>query len=104
MDQLIIWQIIVLLVLIPLFFLPTIIAIKRNHPYKVPIILINIIGGLMWGIGWLIALVWSFIMPNHSTNPSLNVASEIDKLHALLEKGALTQEEFDAKKSALLKA
>jgi len=29
-----IWQILILLIILPLFFLPTIIAISRNHPHK----------------------------------------------------------------------
>ncbi|WP_321275861.1 SHOCT domain-containing protein [Thiomicrorhabdus indica] len=98
-----IWQFIFLLILLPLAFLPTIIALKKNHPHKIPIILVNIFGGLLWGLGWLVAIVWCFIVPNeNSTNVSSNNASEIETLFALLEKGALTQEEFDSKKRALL--
>lgn len=50
---------IILLILLPLYFIPTIIAVKRGHPNRVPIILINILAGWMYGVGWLIALVWS---------------------------------------------
>jgi hypothetical protein len=32
--------------LLALFLLPTIIAIKTNHPHRVGIILVNILGGL----------------------------------------------------------
>jgi len=46
-------QVLLLLIIIPLVLLPTIIAIKKNHHYKVPIIFINILGGLLWGVGWL---------------------------------------------------
>ena len=100
-----IWQlIIILLILLPLAFLPTIIALKKNHPHKIPIILINIFGGLLYGLGWLVALVWCFIVPNKNSSAPLNAAGEIEKLHALLEKGVLTQEEFDTKKRALLNA
>lgn len=101
-----IWQLLIVLVLLPLAFLPTIIALKKNHPHKIPIILVNIFGGLLYGLGWLVALVWCFIVPNSNSNSSslVNAAGEIEKLHVLLEKGVLTQEEFDSKKRALLNA
>ena len=66
-----IWTIILLIfiiLLLPLFFLPTIIALKRNHPYKIPIILLNIFGGLIFGVGWFIALIWCFIKPVKGQN------------------------------------
>ena len=89
-----------MLLLLPLAFLPTILALKNNHPYKVAIILINILGGLFWGLGWLVALVWCFITPNKNT--AMDTAAEIEKLHTLKEKGVLTQDEFDSKKKTLL--
>jgi len=97
------WQILILVVfllLLPLAFLPTIIAIKKNHPHKVPIILINIFGGLMMGIGWVVALIWCFIEP--SKTPTVDDASQIEKLHQLKEKGIITHDEFETKKKALL--
>lgn len=48
-----------LLVLLIVYFIPTAIAVKRGHPNRVPIILINILTGWMYGVGWLISLVWS---------------------------------------------
>ena len=95
-----IWQIlIVVIILFPLALLPTIIAVVKNHPYKLPIILINIFGGLVFGIGWLVALVWCFIddVPTKSS-----AADEIDKLYQLKQKGVLTQAEFETRKRALL--
>ena len=94
-------SILLLLVVLPLALLPTFIAIKKEHPYKVPIILVNIFGGLLFGIGWLVALVWCFIEP---TKPQalLQSANEIEKLHVLKEKGVISQQEFDAKKKAFL--
>ena len=50
--------IIVVLLGIALYFLPTIIAVSRGHKYKVVIMVLNGLGG--WtGICWVIALVWS---------------------------------------------
>lgn len=60
------WLLLIVLVILVLFFLPTVIAIKKNHPYKIAIILINIFGGLLWGTGWFIALVWCFIEPSNN--------------------------------------
>lgn len=100
------WQILILLVLLPVLFLPSIIALSKNHPYKIPIILINIFGSVLWGLGWFIALAWCFILPSgnsstHSGNSSSS-ADEIRKLHELKEQGVITQEEFEKKKAALL--
>ncbi|NHN71679.1 superinfection immunity protein [Vibrio fluvialis] len=91
----------ILIVLIPLAFLPSIIALKKNHPYKVPIVLINILGGLLWGVGWLIALIWCFIVPEKKVAMA-NIADEIDKLHSLKERGVISEDEFNAKKKELM--
>ncbi len=98
MDGISLFQVILIL-LIPCFFIPTIIAIKRNHPYKVPIILVNILGGLVWGAGWLVALVWCFVLPKAANT---NVADELEKLHSLKEKGIISESEFEAKKTSLM--
>lgn len=42
-----------------LFFLPTVIALLRNHHNWAPIALVNVLLG--WTVlGWVVALVWSF--------------------------------------------
>ncbi|MFW8591843.1 SHOCT domain-containing protein [Glaciecola sp. 2405UD65-10] len=98
-----IWQVaIFLVVLLPLFFLPTFIALKKNHPYKIPIILVNIFGAALWGLGWIVALVWCFIMPIKSSKNSSSSADEIRKLYELKENGIITEEEFETKKTDLL--
>ncbi len=95
-------EIIVLLVLLPLFFLPIIIAVKKNHPHRIPIILVNIFGGLFFGVGWLIALVWCFIVPSETQSTSNSSATELEKLYDLKEKGGISQEEYDSRKKTLL--
>lgn len=45
---------------IAIYFVPTFIAIKRDHPQKLPIILINVIFGATL-IGWVGALVWALM-------------------------------------------
>ncbi|PTN36837.1 superinfection immunity protein [Desulfonatronum sp. SC1] len=102
-DLIGLWFFVVLVFILLVALLPTIIAVRKNHPYKIPIILINIFGGLLWGVGWVIALVWCFILPRDRSNGSINVANEIQIMHELMEKGVLTQDEFELKKRALLK-
>ena len=41
----------IFLLLLPLALLPTIIAVARNHPHKIPIVLVNVLGGLFYGLG-----------------------------------------------------
>ena len=96
-------SIILILVLLPIALLPTIIALSKNHPHKVPIILVNILGGLLWGIGWLVALVWCFITPNQNNVNQSSHADEIEKLYQLKEKGIISEDEFNQKKGTLLK-
>lgn len=98
-----IWQLLILIVFIPLAFLPSIIALKKNHPYKVPIILINVLGGLLWGAGWLISLIWCFIVPEKKVASMTSIADEIEKLHSLKEKGVISEDEFNIKKKELMR-
>lgn len=86
-----------------IFFLPTIIAINRNHPHKWAIAVVNILGSLFAGIGWLIALVWSFIGSPPPPPSSVGIADEIKKWADLKEKGLISEAEYQAKKRALMK-
>ncbi|QIY10672.1 hypothetical protein FOC33_17000 [Plesiomonas shigelloides] len=78
------------------------IALKKNHPYKIPIILINIFGGLLWGTGWLIALIWCFIVPEKKIASITSFADELDKLNSLKERGVISEDEFNTKKKELM--
>lgn len=53
------FSIIILLILIALYFLPSVIGFRRNHPNKIPILILNIFLGWSF-IGWVIALIWAF--------------------------------------------
>jgi len=56
------WMIfaIILLLMVPLYFVPSIVAVVRDHQQKVAIILVNFFFG--WsGLGWLGALLWSIL-------------------------------------------
>lgn len=58
--------VLVILIGIALYLLPTIIAVLKNHPYKVAIFLTNLLGGLFGGVGWVVAIVWCFVVPKSS--------------------------------------
>ena len=62
-NEIILIIILIYIVMFLVYLLPTMIALIKNHPQKVPIILLNIFGGLIGGIGWVGALVWCFIKP-----------------------------------------
>lgn len=95
-------QLLPFVILIVLYFLPTIIAIKKKHPHKTPIILINVFVGLIGGLGWVIALVWCFITPAPTSHVLNSKAGELERLHALRVKGVITDQEFENQKQALL--
>ena len=48
----------IILIIALLYFVPTVIAFKRNHAYKNIILIINLVFGLT-GIGWAIAAIWA---------------------------------------------
>ncbi|MFL1806028.1 SHOCT domain-containing protein [Plesiomonas shigelloides] len=102
MSGISIFQLLLLIIFLPLAFLPSIIALRKNHPYKIPIVLINIFGGLLWGAGWLIALIWCFIVPEKKIASITSVADELDKLNSLKERGVISEDEFNTKKKELM--
>ena len=87
-------------------FIPAIIAISTKHPQAVAIVVLNFFLG--WTlIGWVIALVWACTKPETpkvivSTPEQNNSMKEIEKLAELKEKGIISQEEFEKKKSQIL--
>ncbi|PMH44642.1 hypothetical protein BCU68_12400 [Vibrio sp. 10N.286.49.B3] len=93
--------IILLTIGIFLFLLPSIIAVRKDHQYKTAIILLNVLGGLIYGLGWFIALVWCFITKGESVK--FSPAEELDRLFELKQKGAISASEYEEKKRKLLK-
>lgn len=65
-------EIFVICFFMPLAGLPSIIAISTNHPQKLPIILVNILGLPVAGLGWFVAMVWCFIRNNEKNTQSQN--------------------------------
>ncbi|WP_082444965.1 superinfection immunity protein [Chryseobacterium hispalense] len=93
------WQhlLILLLILLPLYFLPTFVAYAKKHSNAEAIFTINLLLG--WSlIGWLAALVWALL--NKQSNIS-NI-DQLAKLKELYDKGVITDEEFLTQKKKLL--
>ena len=125
--------IILAFVVIALYFVPTIIAYRRDHGYKGIILAINLVLGAS-GIGYLIALVWA-IWPQEKSildpvlgNPTglgvrnvgdtfgskkagevrgevqeKDMTAEIEKIAKLLKEGHLTREEYDSMKKKIIR-
>ena len=57
-SGLVVWAVL-LLIVVPLYFLPAIVAFKRRHRNRLAILALNIVLGFT-GIGWAVAIVWAF--------------------------------------------
>ncbi len=95
-----------ILLIIILYFLPTFNAYSNKKRNAGSVFIINFFLG--WSIiGWIVALSMS---AGKDAKPTVVVkevekkssASDLIELHTLKEKGAITQEEFDAHKKKIL--
>ena len=113
----------ILLIVVPFYFLPTIIALNRRNLNMKAIIVLNFLSG--WTIvGWIITFVWSCAPKNGrliplalSNNPYTDNEEKIEfpgqslhhkldslrRLKDLLDSGALSEEEYENEKAKLLK-
>lgn len=87
------------------YFLPTIIAFRRQHENKVAIFLLNWLAFTL--VLWVIALVWSVKNPEKNTvvvnnGNSNSTLDELKKLSELRDSGVLTEAEFEDQKAKLL--
>lgn len=109
------------------YITPSWIAFSRDHPNRWVILVINIVfGGTV--LGWCVALVWALravhvdsansggqsglnLFVNDTKKievvpavglPVTHVSSELERLHGLLMKNAISQQEFDTLKATLL--
>ena len=111
-----------LLLIIPLlaiYFLPSIIALRRNKMNRNAIVLLNFFLG--WTlVGWVVSFVWACTSNNETQNVnSSNYSKEenlspaanndfdnkldnLQKLKGLLDSGVLSPEEFEQQKSKVL--
>ena len=100
-------ELIILCIVMPIYFLPAIIASSRSHHNSVSLFLANLFLGWTF-IGWVFCLVWSFSNTKNDTtviNNSLNdesVADELEKLLKLKESGVLNEDEFNSQKQKIL--
>ncbi|OCK53110.1 hypothetical protein BA768_00705 [Chryseobacterium sp. CBo1] len=103
------WQhiLIVLLIIIPVYFIPTFVASSRKKANTSAIFILNLFLG--WSlIGWVVALVWA--LSNNETNQQVTVNSQnnytnidqLTKLKELHDKGVITDKEFIDQKNKLL--
>lgn len=99
-------------IVIPFYFLPTIIALARKKNNRTAIFVLNFFLGWTF-LGWIVSLVWaltsnrteSVIIHNTYTSPenkSEDTFKKLQKLKALLDSGVLTQVEFDEQKGKIL--
>ncbi|GAA4276177.1 superinfection immunity protein [Aquimarina mytili] len=104
--------VIMLIVGVCFYFIPSIIALLRMKKNLVAIIALNFFLG--WSlIGWVVSLVWSLssdskparIIVNQqpSKAPKEDGIDKLTKLKKLLDEGAITQDEFNQQKSTILK-
>jgi len=113
------WMLILVL-FIPLYFLPSIVAGSRKHPNVGPIVVVNLLLGWTF-IGWVGALIWGLsstgtqgttVVVNNSpqaysqelrveTSEAVKI-EQLKQLKQLLDEGVLTVEEFNKRKSAIL--
>lgn len=106
------------IVLLALYFLPTIIAWRRGKSNIISIFLLNFFLGWSF-IGWMISLFWAcsseqpqtVIVNNTYSNhePKMKVRTSYDskldnlqRLKTLLDTGVLSQAEFDEQKAKIL--
>jgi hypothetical protein len=111
-----------------IYIMPSIVAFRRNHPNRWIILVINVaFGGTV--IGWGIALAWA-LRAAHRVGatgsggesglnlfindvkkiqvvepppiPQVSAVQELERLHDLLVRGAISQIEFDGLKATLL--
>ncbi len=93
-----------ILILLVVYFVPTVVASGRSHQSATAIFCLNLLLG--WTLlGWVIAFVWSFTNPTQvvvRNKPVKSTADEIQKLANLKEQGILTEDEFNKKKRQIL--
>ncbi|MCC5863666.1 MAG: superinfection immunity protein [Wenzhouxiangella sp.] len=94
-------QALTLLLFLTIYALPSIIALARNHPKRWSIIAVNLIGGLLVGIGWIVAMIWCFV---DDAGVGTSRIDELERLDRLKQGGSLTEAEFEHQKRALLQA
>ncbi len=100
------WQhLLILIIFIPSYFVPTVIALSRKKSNTLAIFALNLFLG--WAlIGWVVALIWA--LSNKESNQQTLAGSgssnidQLTQLKALYDQGVITAEEFETQKNKLL--
>ncbi len=103
--------IVMIIVGIVFYFIPSIIALVRMKKNLLAIIALNFFLG--WSlIGWVVSLVWSLssdskpqpiIVNQQAPKTKEDNIDKLTKLKKLLDDGVITQDEFNQQKGAILK-
>ena len=112
-------ELIVLLIISSLYFIPTIIAFSRKRNNRTAIFILNLFLGWTF-VGWIASLVWACvadkpqtIVVNNSYSSSEKTSDpnkiedkfeSLKKLKDLLDSGVLSQSEFEEQKARILKS
>jgi hypothetical protein len=96
------WQhLLILLIFIPSYFVPTFIALSRKKSNTLSIFALNLLLG--WSlIGWAGALVWALSNKEGNQNTGSNI-DQLTQLKVLHDQGVITDEEFETQKNKLLR-
>ncbi|PKB16715.1 superinfection immunity protein [Flavobacterium sp. 5] len=102
MGRLGISELFLLLIVISIYFLPTIIGRKKQNFNA--ILLLNLFLGWTF-IGWILSLIWAVSKEKEVIviNSNNSTADELQKLKQLLDDGALSKDEFETEKKVLLR-
>lgn len=58
--------VIALLAMVPFALIPTAVAWWRGHPRLGALFALNTLGLVVFGIGWILALIWAITVPEQS--------------------------------------
>jgi hypothetical protein len=75
----------ILLILIPVYFLPAIIANFRKHSKKTAIRVLNVLAGWTF-VGWIVAAVWAYTEDNRPNKPEFSATPKSVNEIGLYEK------------------
>ena len=106
--------ILLILLAIVIYFLPTICAYSRGHQNKDPVFILNLFLG--WTLlGWVVSLAWAFTAVQSSDDDDDEEESDGDdntktkveqlsELNALYQSGAINDDEFAMMKSEIIQS
>lgn len=105
MFVLIFFILLALAITVLLIIWPIQVAKKRElEPNMITAItLISIIGTILFGIGWIVAVIMAYTLPTKELKEAQLNIDKLAKLGQLYKQGIITKEEFDRQKAQLLK-